>query len=117
MTSQRSQGSHESKAPPYDFKIGDQVVYHPVGGSVQTSVGVIRDILTEPEAVETNDRPVTVKASEEMPRFLIENFNTGKTTAYKRENIEHLASEEEGGSQMSGGGGGGHFQGEPIVQH
>jgi len=104
----------EGLAHPYDLKIGQRVVYHAIGGSLQTAVGIIRDIITEPETVGTTERPVTVKASEEEPRYLIENINTGKSTAYKRENIVRLASEDEGapgtmGLQSQ--------QQEPIAQH
>lgn len=36
--------SHEE-----DFHEGDRVVYRPVGGAMQTTVGVIKKIITEPE--------------------------------------------------------------------
>ena len=51
-----------------EFKEGDRVVYRPVGGAQQTSVGVIKKILTHPEEVGT--RHTEVKASEEMPRYV-----------------------------------------------
>lgn len=51
-----------------EFKEGDRVVYRPVGGAQQTSVGVIEKILTHPEEVGT--RHTEVKASEEMPRYV-----------------------------------------------
>jgi len=104
---------HEGMQPPYDFNVDDRVVYHAIGSTMQMSVGIIRDIITEPETVGSNERPVTVKASEEEPRFLIENVNTGKATPYKRENIVRLASEDEGAPGTMGGG----LQQEPIVQH
>lgn len=52
----------------HDFKEGDRVLYRPVGGAMQTSVGVIKKILTHPE--EVGSRHTEVKASEEMPRYV-----------------------------------------------
>lgn len=113
QTQQSGGGHHESsQSSSYDFKVGQRVVYHAIGSTMQMSVGIIRDIITEPETVGSTDRPVTVKASEEEPRFLIENVNTGKETAYKRENIVRLASEDEGAPGTMGS-----LQQEPIVQH
>lgn len=51
-----------------DFKEGDRVLYRPVGGAMQTSVGVIKKVLTHPE--EVGSRHTEVKASEEMPRYV-----------------------------------------------
>ena len=65
----------------YDFVEGDRVVYHPVGGSVQTSTGVIKRILVH--AQRAGESGVTAKASAEHPRFVIENDHTHKETAYK----------------------------------
>lgn len=52
-----------------EFKEGDRVVYRPVGGAMQTSVGTIKKILTHPE--EVGSRHTEVKASEEMPRYVL----------------------------------------------
>lgn len=48
------------------FEEGDRVLYYPVGGAMQTSVGVIKRIILEPEQVGVQ----TVKASEEAPRYV-----------------------------------------------
>lgn len=72
-----------------EFQEGDRVVYHPVGGAMQTSVGVIKKILTHEEEVGT--RHSTMHASEFEPRYVIENEHTQKETAYKRENIVEKA--------------------------
>lgn len=74
-----------------DFKEGDRVVYHPVGGAAQTSVGTIKRVITHEE--EAGVRHTTVHASEQEPRYLIENEHTHKETAYKREHILEMASE------------------------
>lgn len=60
---------HKDVEPPYDFHEGDVVVYHPVGGSQVTTVGLVRDVLQEPDIV-GEGRAVTVKATEEDPRFV-----------------------------------------------
>ena len=73
-----------------EFQEGDRVVYHPVGGAMQTSVGVIKKIITHEE--EAGVRHTTMHASEEEPRYLIENEHTQKETAYKRENIVEKAA-------------------------
>jgi hypothetical protein len=73
-----------------EFKEGDRVVYHPVGGAQQTSVGVIKKILTHEEEVGT--RHATMHASQEEPRYVIENEHTKKETAYKFENIVEKAN-------------------------
>lgn len=74
-----------------NYKVGDRVVYHPVGTAMQTTTGVIKEILTHPEEVGT--RHTTVKASEEHPRYVIENDHTHKETAYKLDNIEGKAKD------------------------
>ena len=74
-----------------DFREGDRVVYHPVGGAMQTSIGTIKKILTHEE--EVGSRHSTMHASEAEPRYVIENEHTHKETAYKRENIVEKASE------------------------
>lgn len=49
------------------FAEGEKVVYHPTGAQ-STSVGEIKRIITEPEAVGGRQ---TVRASEEEPRYVI----------------------------------------------
>jgi len=51
-----------------DYQEGDRVLYRPVGGAMQTSVGKIKKILTHPEEVGT--RHTEVKASESEPRYV-----------------------------------------------
>lgn len=72
-----------------EFKEGDRVQYHPVGGAAQTAYGVIKKILTHEE--EAGTRHTTMHASPEDPRYVIENEHTKKETAYKRENIINKA--------------------------
>ena len=55
---------------------------------MQTSTGVIKRIITHTEPA--GETQVQAKASEEHPRFIIENDHTHKETAYKRENIIEL---------------------------
>ena len=78
-----------TKSKISEFKEGDKVVYHPVGGAQQTSVGVIKKVLTHEE--EVGARHATMHASETEPRYVIENEHTHKETAYKRENIVEKA--------------------------
>lgn len=72
-----------------DLKEGARVEYHPVGGAsgTATSTGTVKKILTEPEPVGGRQ---TVNASDEDPRIVIENDNTGHETAYKLMNIVKL---------------------------
>ncbi|QRW00397.1 hypothetical protein RhiJN_28415 [Ceratobasidium sp. AG-Ba] len=68
--------------------VGDKVKYTAIGGgNVENSAttGEIVEILTEPEAAGTTGN--TVQASEEEPRYVIKNDNTGKSTPYKAANI------------------------------
>lgn len=76
-----------------EFKEGDRVVYRPVGHAMQTTVGVIKKILTEPEAAGT--RGNVAKASEDEPRYVIYNEHTGKETPYKRDNIVEKVTNED----------------------
>jgi hypothetical protein len=69
-----------------EIEVGDRVEYHPVGGAVQLSTGVVEEIVTETQAA--GDTGVTVKASDDEPRIVIKNENTGKSAAYKLTNIE-----------------------------
>ncbi|KAJ2915624.1 hypothetical protein MD484_g4787, partial [Candolleomyces efflorescens] len=68
------------------FQKGDSVRYKPVGGpdsNTPQSVGVVKDVLTQPG--KQADR--NVQASEENPRYEIENSNTGKITTIFEANI------------------------------
>ncbi|EGY20866.1 uncharacterized protein VDAG_02390 [Verticillium dahliae VdLs.17] len=69
-----------------DYETGQTVRYKPVGGpdsKTSESVGVIKSVLTEPGR--QADR--NVDASEDYPRYEIENSNTGKTTTIYEANI------------------------------
>ncbi|ORX95347.1 hypothetical protein K493DRAFT_219436 [Basidiobolus meristosporus CBS 931.73] len=70
---------------PEQYREGDHVEYHPIGTAPQLSTGTIKKVITHPEVV--GDNPVEVKAGENQPRYLIENDNTHKETAYKLESI------------------------------
>lgn len=84
--------SHNSPAETTStFKEGDRVVYHPVGGAAQTSIGTIKKILTHEEEVGT--RHATMHATQSHPRYVIENEHTHKETAYKIENIVEKVKE------------------------
>ncbi|RXW15974.1 hypothetical protein EST38_g9880 [Candolleomyces aberdarensis] len=72
------------------FQEGDSVRYKPIGGpdsNTPESVGVVRSVLTAPGR--QADR--NVQASEESPRYEIENSNTGKFTTIYEANILGLA--------------------------
>ncbi|KAH7015954.1 hypothetical protein B0J12DRAFT_586454 [Macrophomina phaseolina] len=80
------------------YKEGQSVRYKPVGGpdsSTSESIGTIKKVLTEPGNLANRN----VDASEENPRYEIENANTGKTTAVYEKNI--LGGEED--MQIPGG--------------
>lgn len=49
-----------------EFEAGDRVEYYPVGTAIQTSIGIIKRIITEPEQVGVQ----TVQASEESPHYV-----------------------------------------------
>ncbi|KAL4961612.1 DUF2945 domain-containing protein [Aspergillus stella-maris] len=68
------------------YSNGQMVTYKPVGGpdsNTATSTGTIKSILTEPG--KQADR--NVDASEERPRYEIENANTNKVTSVYEANI------------------------------
>ncbi|KAJ9639001.1 hypothetical protein H2201_005911 [Coniosporium apollinis] len=68
------------------YSEGDTVRYKPVGGpdsNTSESTGTIKKVLTEPDTV--GDRHVN--ASDDDPRYEIENANTGKTSAIYERNI------------------------------
>lgn len=71
---------------PEAFAEGDKIKYHPTGAG-NVSVGEIKRIITEPEAVGGRQ---TVQASEEEPRYVILNEHTHKEAAYKHENIGEI---------------------------
>ncbi|KAJ1963749.1 hypothetical protein H4R35_007213 [Dimargaris xerosporica] len=73
-----------------DINVGDHVEYRPVEGGANTTTGVVREIIEHREPA--GETGVTVKASEEHPRFLIRNDKTGKETAYKPNVIERAWS-------------------------
>ncbi|KAK3303943.1 uncharacterized protein B0T15DRAFT_398935 [Chaetomium strumarium] len=68
------------------YKVGQTVRYKPVGGpgsNTSESTGVIKNVLTEPgRQAERN-----VQASQDRPRYEIENSNTGKMTSVYEDNI------------------------------
>lgn len=83
----------------FDPQVGDRVIYHPVGGAMQTSTGRIMDILTHTAIA--GDTGVRAKASEEHPRYVIQNDHTQKETAYKREAIVEPVEEIAAGHHPS----------------
>ncbi|KAF8463106.1 hypothetical protein BDZ91DRAFT_732504 [Kalaharituber pfeilii] len=83
-----SRNIRTSAAMQAKYKEGQQVEYKPVGGresNTSSSTGVIERVLTEDTPA--GDTGVTVKASEDSPRYEIRNDNTGKKSAVKEENI------------------------------
>ncbi|OQD89645.1 hypothetical protein PENANT_c002G01483 [Penicillium antarcticum] len=70
-----------------NYEKGQKVNYRPVGGAdskTNKSVGIIRDISTS----NTNLTGRSVSASDDMPRYEIENVNTHKRSAIKECNID-----------------------------
>ncbi|CAE6383200.1 unnamed protein product [Rhizoctonia solani] len=72
------------------YQVGQKVKYHAIGTATSatensSTTGEIVGILTETQPAGTTGS--TVKASEEEPRYLIKNDNTGKDTAYKSDAI------------------------------
>ncbi|KAJ5293845.1 hypothetical protein N7508_008666 [Penicillium antarcticum] len=74
-----------------NYEKGQKVNYRPVGDSItgadsktNKSVGIIRDISTS----NTNLTGRSVSASDDMPRYEIENVNTHKRSAIKECNID-----------------------------
>ncbi|CAG8539594.1 1613_t:CDS:2 [Ambispora gerdemannii] len=76
-----------------DIKVGQYVIYHPIGSTQQTAEGLVKEIITADEV--TGQAQRTVHATPEHPRILIENLHTQKETAYKPESIERVITEEE----------------------
>ncbi|CAP86807.1 hypothetical protein E8E15_005071 [Penicillium rubens] len=72
------------------YRNGQTVRYKPVGGPesrTSESVGFIRSVLTEPG----NQAHRNVDASEDQPRYEIENQNTGRVTTIYEKNILDMA--------------------------
>ncbi|QKX57191.1 uncharacterized protein TRUGW13939_04299 [Talaromyces rugulosus] len=68
------------------YRVNDQVRYKPVGGresNTSETVGVVRQVITEPGSLTGRQ----VQASNDDPRYEVENSNTGKRTAIKESNI------------------------------
>lgn len=68
-----------------NLKKGNRVVYKPVRHAAPTSTGVIVKVLTRSEHAGSQQR--MTHASEEKPRYLIENENTHKESVYGQEDI------------------------------
>ncbi|EAW09778.1 DUF2945 domain-containing protein [Aspergillus clavatus NRRL 1] len=69
-----------------EFRKGDSVRYKPVGGPeshTSETVGVIREVSTKPTQLTGRN----VAASEEEPRYEIENSHTHRRSAIKESNI------------------------------
>ncbi|KAF5368982.1 hypothetical protein D9758_002881 [Tetrapyrgos nigripes] len=73
----------------FTLQVGDHVEYHAVGGGnvpSSATTGEIKDVIdSKAPAGETG---VRVNAPKDDPRYVIENDNTGKETAYKAQNIK-----------------------------
>ncbi|KAJ3278245.1 hypothetical protein HK104_002535 [Borealophlyctis nickersoniae] len=74
-----------------ELRVGDKVEYHPVEGSLQTTVGTITAIYVKD--FEMGGR--VIHASRDEPRFVIKNDHTKKETAYYKKAIERKLEEEE----------------------
>ncbi|CAG8636151.1 5205_t:CDS:2 [Ambispora leptoticha] len=83
----------QSRIKLNNIKVGQYVIYHPIGSTQQTAEGIVKEIITADEVAGQAHR--TVHATPEHPRVLIENLHTHKETAYKPESIERIISEEE----------------------
>ncbi|KAK7041415.1 hypothetical protein VNI00_009281 [Paramarasmius palmivorus] len=76
------------------YEVGDHVEYQAIGGgNVENSTtrGEILKIIESKQPA--GESGVQVNASEDEPRYLIRNDNTGKETAYKANNITGKVSE------------------------
>ncbi|KAF2249473.1 hypothetical protein BU26DRAFT_565119 [Trematosphaeria pertusa] len=71
------------------YEEGQTVRYKAIGPNSNTaeSTGIIKKVATEPTTLAHRK----VDASEERPRYEIENSNTGKTAAIYEENILRVA--------------------------
>ncbi|KAF9448503.1 hypothetical protein P691DRAFT_759876 [Macrolepiota fuliginosa MF-IS2] len=81
---------------PAQYNSGDRVKYHAIGGASSatdqsTTTGKIVDVITETQPA--GNTGVRTQASEDEPRYVIRNDNTGKETAYKTANILGMADE------------------------
>ncbi|KAK7468286.1 hypothetical protein VKT23_002796 [Stygiomarasmius scandens] len=71
------------------FNVGDRVEYQAIGGgNVENSTthGEITGVVHSKE--EAQESGVQANASQDDPRYVIRNDNTGKETAYKPQNIK-----------------------------
>ncbi|KAI9928974.1 hypothetical protein AWENTII_001359 [Aspergillus wentii] len=71
---------------PAAYRQGESVRYKPVGGpesKTSESTGVIREVSTSPTQLTGRN----VAASEDEPRYEIENLHTHKRSAIKESNI------------------------------
>ncbi|KAJ1650751.1 hypothetical protein IWQ61_008520 [Dispira simplex] len=75
---------------PREFSVGDHVRYRPVEGVDTQSTGVIKEVIMDRQPA--GDTGVQVKASEHHPRYVIQNDNTQKETAYKADVIEEVVT-------------------------
>ncbi|GIK01632.1 hypothetical protein Aspvir_005670 [Aspergillus viridinutans] len=69
-----------------DYRKGEKVRYKPVGGpesKTSEAVGIIREVSTKPTQMTGRN----VAASEDEPRYTIENARTHKQSAIKESNI------------------------------
>ncbi|PVF97150.1 hypothetical protein CPB86DRAFT_786137 [Serendipita vermifera] len=72
------------------YRPGDHVECYAIGGATggneqSSTTGEIVDVITSKQPA--GETGVRVNASEDEPRYLIRNDNTGKETAYKADNI------------------------------
>ncbi|KAJ1959766.1 hypothetical protein IWQ62_004485 [Dispira parvispora] len=75
---------------PREYCVGDHVRYRPVEGIYTQSTGVIKEVIVDRQPA--GDTGVEVKASERHPRYVIQNDNTLKETAYKGEAIDKVVT-------------------------
>ncbi|PYI10429.1 hypothetical protein BO78DRAFT_453799 [Aspergillus sclerotiicarbonarius CBS 121057] len=69
-----------------DYATGDTVRYKPIGGpdsKTAEAIGTIREVRTHPGTMTGRN----VEASDEMPRYEIENAHTHKRSAIKESSI------------------------------
>ncbi|KAF5341401.1 hypothetical protein D9758_012255 [Tetrapyrgos nigripes] len=84
-----------NKASNPEYEVGDHVEYQAIGGGNvpnSTTTGEITDVVdSKAPAGDTGNR---VNASASDPRYVIQNDNTGKETAYKAKNITGIVETE-----------------------
>lgn len=69
----------------HKFKEGQRVLYEPLGERIQTRIGLIREIINEPE--EALAHHASLHTGKHQPRYLIEDVDTTHTAAYKEGQI------------------------------